>query len=242
VQKKIIQLAFLLVLATLAIPANAQTSSGYLEGSGNWQWEHDAGTPGTSTGQLIFGVARPSVDGSATEFVVPYSQFGGERFHLLFGNDTSARYFVYDTYVYVVNPTQLQNLELDVDQVTVNGETIIYGTQCSSISGTWEYTYVSGGHAFWKPSNIPCNPQNWAPNKWHHIQIQSHRVGDVVTHDWVKVDNDRVRFFTRATATSGLFLGWTPTGVLLLNFQVDGALSGGGTVQGYFDKMQIWRW
>ena len=238
---KIFQLAFPLVLAFLAIPAIAQRSSGYLEGSGNWLWEHDSGTPGTSTGQLIFGVANPSVDGSSTEFVVPYSHFGGERFHLMFGNDTSARYFVYDTYVYVVNPTQLQNLELDVDQVTANGETIIYGTQCSSISGTWEYTYVTGGHGYWKPSNIPCNPLNWAPNKWHHIVIQSHRVGDVVTHDWVKFDNDRVRFFTKATAPSGLFLNWTP-GVLLINFQVDGALSGDGTVQGYFDKMQIWRW
>ena len=152
----------------------------------------------------------PSVDGSATEFLVSYSDYGGERFHLVFGNDTAATYFVYDTYVYLVNPTQVQNLELDMDQVTANGETIIFGTQCSSVSGTWEYTYVSSGHAHWKPSNIPCNPQNWKPNKWHHIQIQSHRVGDVVTYDWVKLDNDRVRSFKQATVPSGLFLGWTP--------------------------------
>jgi hypothetical protein len=239
VQIKTFHLAFLLLLA---VPAIAQSSSGYLDQSGNWQWEHDNGTPGSSTGQLIFGVANPSVDGSATEFVVSYSHYGGERFHLVFGNDTAATYFVYDTYVYLVNPTQVQNLELDMDQVTANGETIIYGTQCSSISGTWEYTYASSGHAHWKPSNIPCNPQNWAPNKWHHIQIQSHRVGDVVTYDWVKLDNDRVRPFKKATVPSGLYLGWTPPGVLLINFQVDGADSNSGTIQGYFDKLQIWRW
>ena len=43
-------LAFLLLLA---VPAIAQTSSGYLDQSGSWKWEHDTGTPGSSTGQLI---------------------------------------------------------------------------------------------------------------------------------------------------------------------------------------------
>jgi hypothetical protein len=239
VYMKIFSIAFLLLLAA---PAIAQTSSGYLDQSSNWKWEHDTGTPGTSTGQLIFGVGSPSLDRSATEFLVSYSDYGGERFHLAFGNDTAATYFVYDTYVYLVNPTQVQNLELDMNQVTSNGETIIFGTQCSSISGTWEYTYASSGHAHWKPSNLPCNPQNWAPNKWHHVQIQSHRVGDVVTYDWVKVDNERQRSFKGATAPSGLYLGWNPLGVLLINFQIDGAYSSSGTIQGYLDKLQIWRW
>jgi hypothetical protein len=238
-QMKIVHLAFLLLLA---VPAVAQTSSGYLDNSSAWKWEHDAGTPGSSTGQLIFNVANPSLNGSATEFVVSYSDYGGERFHLMFGNDTSASYFIYDTWVYLVNPTQVQNLELDADQVTANDETIIFGTQCSSISGTWEYTYVSNGHAHWQRSNLPCNPQNWAPNKWHHIQIQSHRVGDVVTHDWVKLDNGAAHSFKQATAPSGLFLSWMPIGVLVLNFQVDGALPGSGTVQGYFNELQVWRW
>lgn len=217
---KILYITFLVLL--LAAAALAQTSSGYLDNSSNWQWEHDTGTPGTSTGQLIFDNRKPSLNGSSTEFLVAYSKYGGERYHLLFGFDGSATYFIYDTYVYIVDPSQVQNLELDTDQVTASGETIIFGTQCSSISGTWEYTYVSGGHAYWKPSNIACNPQNWAPRRWHHIQIQAHRVGDVVTHDWVKFDNERVRTFNKATAASGLFLNWSPN-VLLINFQVDGA-------------------
>ena len=223
-----------------AVPSIAQKSSGYLDQSSNWLWEHDNGTPGSSTGQLTFNVTNPSLDRSATQFLVAYSHYGGERFHLLFGSDAAATYFIYDTYVYVVDPKQVQNLELDVDQVTANGETIVYGTQCSSVSGTWEYTYVTGGRGYWKPSNIPCDPRNWAPNRWHHIQIQMHRVGDVVTHDWVKFDNDRLRFFTNATAPSGLFLNWTP-GVLLINFQVDGASANSGTIQGYFDRLQTWR-
>jgi hypothetical protein len=235
---KTIHLLFLLLFA---VPIFAQTSSGYLDNSSNWQWEHDDGTPGTSTGQLIFNNAKPSLNGSSTEFLVAYSKYGGERFHQVFGYDSNATYFIYDTYVYVVDPSQIQNLELDTDQVTASGETIIFGTQCSSISGTWEYTYASGGGAYWKPSNIACNPQNWAPHKWHHIQIQSHRVGDVVTHDWVKLDNGRQLRFNRATAPSGLYLGWNPT-VLLINFQLDGASANSGTIQGYFNELQIWRW
>jgi hypothetical protein len=67
-------------------------------------------------------------------------------------------------------------------------------------------------------------------------------VGDVVTYDWVKVDNERQRSFRGATVSSGLNLGWTPLGVMLINFQIDGAYSSSGSIQGYFDKLQIWRW
>jgi hypothetical protein len=42
-------------------------------------------------------------------------------------------------------------------------------------------------------------------------------------------------------AVCGLYLGWSPS-VLLINFQVDGASSNSGTIQGYFDELQIWRW
>ena len=237
-QTKFVHLTFLLLLG---LPAIAQTSSGYLDNSSAWKWEHDAGTPGSSTGQLIFNVANPSVNGAATEFVVSYSDYGGERFHLVFGNDTNASYFIYDTWVYLVNPTQVQNLELDADQVTANGETIIQGTQCSSISGTWEYTYVSNSHAHWQRSNLPCNPQNWAPNKWHHIQISMHRDSNgVVTHEWVALDGV-THHFQNATASSALSLHWSE-GELIVNVQFDGEYPGHGSIKSYFDKLTITRY
>jgi hypothetical protein len=62
-----------------------------------------------------------------------------------------------------------------------------------------------------------------------------------VTHDWVKLDNGKEHRFSKATAPSGFYLGWTPS-VLLINFQVDGASSNSGTIQGYFNELQIWRW
>ena len=90
---KTIHLLFLLLFA---VPILAQTSSGYLDNSSNWQWEHDDGTPETSTGQLIFDNAKPSLNGSSTEFLVAYSNYGGERFHQVFGYDSNATYFIYD--------------------------------------------------------------------------------------------------------------------------------------------------
>ena len=35
-----------------------------------------------------------------------YSKRGGERWHISFANDSSSTQFVFDTYVYVVNPSQ----------------------------------------------------------------------------------------------------------------------------------------
>jgi hypothetical protein len=47
-----------------AIPSSA-ISSGDLAGSGRWEWNHDKGTPGTSTGYSSYPVSNPSVDGKS---------------------------------------------------------------------------------------------------------------------------------------------------------------------------------
>jgi len=123
---------------------------------------------------------RPRDGSSNGGLSCPYSDYGGERFHLVFGNDTAATYFVYDNLCLSSQSDAGTKTWSSIwNQVTANGEeTIIFGTQCSSISGTWEYTYASSGHGHWRPSNIPCKPTELgAQTKWHHIQIQSHRVG-----------------------------------------------------------------
>jgi hypothetical protein len=225
------------------IPSSAVTT-GDLDTNPNWLWNHDSGTPGTSIGSLSFSASNPSVDrGGSQEFNVSYADYGGENYHLVFGQDENATRFVYDTYVYLSDPTQVANLELDVNQVLANGETVIFATQCSRYSGTWEYTVVSNGKPQWKASNIACNPTTWTANTWHHIQVATHRgTGDVVTHDWVSVDGVKSHFSSAAVGPSGLFLNWTPLGVLLLNFQLDGASANSGTMHGYFDQLQIYRW
>ena len=221
-------------------PATA-TSSGNLEGSAKWEWNHDPGTPGSSRGSSLYPQTNPSLDGTARQYYFTYANHGGEIYHLQFGSDANATHFVYDTFVYFTDTTQLGNVEMDMNQVMSDGRTVIFGTQCASGSGTWEYTKVSGSQTHWYPSNIPCKPSDWTANAWHHVQIASHRddAGDV-TYDWVIVDGVKSTF-QGATGPSALSLGW-PFGDLLLNFQLDGKNGSTGAVTAYTDKLTIYRW
>lgn len=221
-----------------SIPGNAIASAN-LDSASNWAYSHDGGTPGASRGSTVYPANTPLYD-DAREFYMTYSSHGGEIYHLSFGRDASATHFVYDTYVYLVDPSQVQNLEMDMNQVMADGRTVIFGTQCSSISNTWEYTTVSGG-AHWHRSNIACNPKNWSANAWHHVQIASHRNGDgVVTYDWVNLDGTHSEF-QGASGLSAEKLGW-PKGDMLVNFQLDGSNAGSGSITAFIHKMTIFRW
>ncbi len=240
----------LLLSGLAAGPAFAQSaavipptaiSSGDLVGSSRWEWKHDEGTPGTSTGYSSYAVTSPSIDELARRFHVAYSHHGGEIYHLSFGNDKAATHFVYDTYVYLADPSQLKNLEMDMNQVMADGKTVIFGTQCSGYSGTWEFVTVSHKKPHWNVSNIACNPKNWEADKWHHVQIASSRTSEgVVTYEWVNLDG-KYSYFSDAKGSAALALGWT-AGDLLLNFQMDGASADSGSITAYIDKMKIYRW
>src|ERR1700733_1588681 len=221
------------------IPSNA-ISSGVLDGSPNWEWQHDPGTPGNSQGSSVYPATGLSSDNAAREYYMTYSGRSGELFHLSFGKDLNATHFVYDAYVYVNDPSQLANLEMDMNDVMPDGRTVILGTQCSSYSKSWENTYYSAGF-HWHPSNIPCNPETWSAKTWHHIQIATQRDGNgVATYDWVNVDGV-YSDFQNATVNSAESLGWA-LGDLLINFQIDGSSAGSGSNTLYTDKLQVWRW
>jgi hypothetical protein len=222
--------------AAYSLPSYAVPSRN-LDGIGGWSAEHDQGTPGSSRGSMVYPASTPLYD-QARKFYMTYSNHGGERWHVSFGKNASAMHFVLDTYVYLANPSQVQNLEIDLNQVMSNGKTVIYGTQCSSISKTWEYTETSTPH--WKSSGIPCNPLHWTA-KWHHIQIGYHRTSTgVVTHDWVNFDGTH-SVFKNATSNSARSLGWAP-GTLFVNFQIDGESRGSGSVTAYIHKLTVYHW
>jgi hypothetical protein len=221
------------------IPANAIVSSD-LDASANWVWKHDPGTPGSSQGSTVFPVAGVSSDNVAREFYMTYSAGGGEIYHVSFATDKTATHFVYDARVYVENPSQLANLEMDMNAVMADGRTVILATQCSSYSGSWEYTLYSGGF-HWHPSNIPCNPKNWSANAWHHIQIATERDGNGnATYDWVSVDG-QYSDFQNASGSDAESLGWA-IGTLLINFQIDGLSKGSGSNTIYTDQLKVYRW
>lgn len=223
--------------AQIPLPADA-ISSGDLTGSPAWKWEHDLGTPGASVGTSQFPAALASPAGPARALHVDYSGHGGERYHIAFAHDAAATHFIYDAYVYIVDPSEIENLEMDMNQVAEGGDTIIFGTQCAAGSGTWEYTAIVNGISGWHPSNLPCNPKAWTPRVWHHVQIGYNRIGGYVVYDWALVDGVGGQFFADGVhplppapppaevGWEARALGWS-AGTLLINFQLDGARGSG---------------
>jgi hypothetical protein len=224
--------------ATYGIAANA-ISSGDLDGKTTWGQIHDGGTPGTSRGSSVYPATTPLYD-DARKFYMTYTDHAGERWNLDFGKDAKSTYFVLDTYVYLPNPSEVLNLEMDINQVTANGETVILSTQCAGTTGTWEAGYTSGKYDHWWSSSIKCNPKSWSANVWHHIQIGMHREPNgVVSHDWVNFDGTHHTWgYVRESAH---FLGWAPATVNV-QFQIEGANSSSGSVMSYIHKLTIYRW
>jgi hypothetical protein len=226
--------------ASSPVPANATTVSG-IQALGDWQASHDTGTPGGSSGSMSV-VGSPSKSGGARQFVTGFSGSGGELYNANFGKDTNATNFFYDGWVYLTSSAStIQNLEMDMNQVMANGETVLYGFQCDGNSGTWDYTKNSGSptqpNDQWVHSSARCNMRNWSQNTWHHVQVSYSRdnAGNVTYHSvWL----DGAESSINATAPSAFAIGWAPA--LLTNFQVDGLGSGTNTI--YLDQLSISRW
>ncbi len=209
----------------------------------NWQGIGDtAGTDSTASGQTRM-VASPSLSGAARQFVTKFTNYGDERYWVVFGKNTAVTNFLYDGWVYVARPSgAIGNIEFDMNQVMSNGQTVIYGFQCDGYSGTWDYTANEGTpEAFsdqWLQSAFPCNPRNWSTNAWHHVQITYSR-DEYGTVTYQSVWFDGVEEDLNATVRSAFALGWES--VLLTNFQIDGyGSSGSSTV--YLDNLTIYSW
>jgi hypothetical protein len=221
------------------VPASAATT-GDLDDNAGWNQVHDGGTPGTSRGSTVYPATTPLYD-DAREFYMTYTNRAGERWSILPGRNTAAAtHFVYDTYVLLPNPSEVLNLELDINHVTSNGQTWILGTQCSGVTGTWEAAYTSGKKDHWWSSSIKCDPRTWSANTWHHIQIAVHRdSGGVVTHDWVIFDG--TYYAWNYTRLSAHYLGWEP-GTFNVQYQIEGTSKSSGSVTSYIHKMTIYYW
>ena len=172
-----------------------------------------------------------------------YKNGGGERYWVSFGADTASTNFFYDGWIYIANSTaSIANIELDMNQVLSNGQTVIYGFQCDGYSNTWDYTKNSGTPQSpkdgWVHSNASCNPRNWKANAWHHVQIAYSRdKSGNVTYKYVILDGAKQTI--NATSPCAFALGWRST--LLTNFQVDG-LGASGSATVYLDDLTISRW
>ncbi len=223
-----------------SLPSNAVSVTA-IQALTSWQATHDPGTGGTSSGTMQV-LSSPSLSGQARQFDTSFTGSGGELYHVTFGSDPNATNFLYDAQIYLTASTSsIANLEIDMNQVIANGDTVIYGFQCDGYSGTWDYTKNAGSPSspddVWVHSSAPCNMRKWTQNTWHHIQVTYSRdaSGNVTYHSvWL----DGVENPINATVPSAFSLGWAS--VLLTNFQIDGL--GSGSDSTYIDELTISRW
>jgi hypothetical protein len=227
--------------ASAVVPSWA-TSLSHLESMGNWQAEHDTGGKGNASGRTTL-VGSPAMHGPSREFVSHFSNFGDERYWLDFGDDTQATHFFYDSWVYLTGSAiDISSLEMDMNQVMSNGQTVIFGLQCSGDDGRWDYTLNAGSPSHpqdrWQASSAHCDPNHWTKDTWHHVQASYSRDDSgKVTYESIWLDGAETRI--NATVPSAFALGWGP--ILLTNFQVDGQW-GTGSSTVYLDNLTISRW
>ena len=214
---------------------NVQTLSG-------WQGVEDtaiSGSTATGTTQLV---SSPSLSGSARQFVMRFTDYGAERYSVVFGSNTSVTNFLYDGWIYLARPSRdIANIETDIDQVIANDQTVIYGFQCDGYSGTWDYTTNEAAppanSAGWLHSQYGCNARSWSTNTWHHVQIAFSRDQGSVTYQAVWFDG--VEEDLNVSVPSAFTLDWAM--VLLTNFQIDG-YGASGSATAYLDKLTISCW
>ena len=182
-----------------------------------WCWEHDLGTVGTSTG-------TSSLSGELRRFDVVWKYYGGERFHVYLGpayKDSTSTAFTTDTWIYFNKLANVDNIEIDLNQVTANGDTVIFGMQCNFPRGVWQYTTNRSGHAHWNDSNVACSRKVWTGGAWHHVILKYHRdAAGNVTYDSVNFDARRSELIG-ASGPSDFNLGWE-VGRLVANLQIGG--------------------
>ncbi|MGB9030068.1 MAG: hypothetical protein WCC27_08115 [Acidobacteriaceae bacterium] len=210
-----------------------------------WIAAYDTGTSGltgSASGTMSL-VDTPSLSGQARQFATSFANSGGERYYATFGKDTTATHFLYDAWVYLDGSvSKIANLEMDMNQVMDDGQTVIYGFQCDGYSKTWDYTTNVGTPVIyidhWLKSDQACDLQQWSINTWHHVQVAYSRddAGNV-TYESVWLDGTEQDI--NATVPSSFALGWGSA--LVTNFQVDGlGASGSSTV--YLDQLTVYRW
>lgn len=227
--------------ATAAVPS-ASLIVGRIQSLTNWEAAADNASGNGQAWGTTQIVGAPATSGVGRQFVSHYSNYSGERYFTTFGADTAAHNFLYDGWIYLAGSGDIANIEMDLNQVMSNGQTVIFGVQCDGFSNTWDYTLNAGNpwnpSDQWRHSYAKCNPRSWSTYAWHHVQMMYSRdnAGNV-TYKTIWFDNVENPIWI--TVPSAFALGWGP--VLLTNFQVDG-LGGSGSSTVYMDNLTVYRW
>lgn len=224
-----------------SVPVDALVFKGIQAQSG-WIAMSDPGTSGNAAGSMLL-TQSPWLSGPSRRFISKFTNSGGALYYKSFGSNTGVSNFLYDGWIYIGGSSSgISNIEMDMNQVMSNGQTVIYGFQCDGWTSTWDYTENAGSPSryddTWRHSYEYCNPRTWGTNSWHHVQISYSRdkYGSVT---YKSVWMDGVQEDIYATVFSAFALGWDST--LLTNFQVDGYGSNGSSTV-YLGDLRIYAW
>jgi len=195
---------------TSVVPSTAVKVSN-LDSMSGWKATHDSGANGSASGSMSM-VSSPSHSGSARKFSTTYKNYGAMRYSIAFGDNRTSTNFMYDAWVYLNSSyTNIANLEMDLNQTMPNGQTVIFGIQCNSSAGKWDYTQnlgtASNPKGTWTHSSAPCNLKDWGTYKWHHVQMEYSRTsGGHITYKYVWLDGKK--YTLDKTVFGARSMGW----------------------------------
>jgi len=227
--------AFGLVL----LPAGITPTIVELDALKTWAGEWDNATSGSATGATSYPV---TIGGrTARAFPSDYKKNGGMRYHVQYAIDSKAQHFIYAGDLWIEDPTQIAQMELDNNQVDVAQKVYIYGVQANKNSGKWDITKQDTA-CHWIPSPAKADPTLWPANKWLHFEIASHRddAGNI-TYDAVHLDGV-TQLINQTLPSARKILPVWGMGHLLVNLQLGGASNVGGSIRVYGNGLKVARW
>lgn len=204
-----------------------------------WVGTKDAATAGTATFQTEYPV---TVGGKqARSFSTKYALGAGVRFSCIYEplNDPTSTHFIYAGYLWIDDPSQVGQMELDNNQVTADGRTYIFGVQANANDGCWDITTMDP-NARWLPTPAKANLHSWPAKTWLRFEIMSHRdnAGNI-TYDAIYLNGTTVQI--GKTLPSAQKLGWN-IGRLLVNWQLGGLSGKSGAIQAYGSEIEVAKW
>ncbi len=202
-----------------------------------WQGTKDAATSGIATFATTYPLAISGKQ--ARQFSTSYTNHAGVRFSCRYADgDTTSTHFIYAGELWIDDPTQIAQMELDNNQVTADGKTYIFGVQANANDGFWDITEMNPG-SHWTPTTLKVNPRTWPAKTWIHFEIMSHRDNaGKVTYDAIYFNG--VTMQIGKTLASAENIGWT-IGRLLVNWQLGGAWAA-GSILTYGSGLVVAKW
>lgn len=216
------------------IPATADMAD-LLPAITPWLMNHDAGTPGSSTGTTTYPFTAP--DGSTVRlFDMTEVAKGGEIYHVNAGHNPNVNCFCYETVESSPDWSNVACAEKDLEHADATGTYVDMATQLSAYSGTVE---VTGGHK-WQATVVKADPSKRAANVLHTTRIHVKDNGNG-TSTYRGIFLDGVYYPINVTLNDTGSSKWGKN-VLNLQLQYDSKVSGTVEIKIYLHLLRVHAW